>query len=315
MLTHRNFLLTLLVISSTLFAATTASAATNLGSTCVASASLGASGNAVQASVATGGVNYVVPSAGVITKWGANVVPYPGGITGRLTVVNESPAGTYTVRDASGTQPINSGNNIFDVRIPVSAGEQIGTFGALGILVCPTGNAGDVTNYLVGPVGDPGTVFSGTTPAGSNHLALHATLEPDVDGDGFGDETQDFCPQSASFQIVCPTPVIKRFIVPGASSLRVLLTTTVTGPVTLSGTAKVPKIGKKKGKTIKFKAVKRTITAGDLGNINIKYPSALKSAIKAAPKSAKIKIDLKLTQVGVLKNTVVPVKLTVRGTK
>src|SRR5262249_45082054 len=45
-------------------------------------------------------------------------------------------------------------------------------------------------------------------PTGTNHgaaLALQATVEPDADHDGFGDETQDQCPTDASTQGPCPT--------------------------------------------------------------------------------------------------------------
>jgi hypothetical protein len=35
-------------------------------------------------------------------------------------------------------------------------------------------------------------------------LDLSATLEPDADHDGFGDETQDQCPTNASTQGACP---------------------------------------------------------------------------------------------------------------
>ena len=35
-------------------------------------------------------------------------------------------------------------------------------------------------------------------------LNVSAILEPDADGDGFGDETQDQCPTDASTQGPCP---------------------------------------------------------------------------------------------------------------
>jgi hypothetical protein len=58
----------------------------------------------------------------------------------------------------------------------------------------------------------------GATPLGSVNVfpsspkfqvPVSATLEPDADGDGYGDETQDGCPQSAAYQGPCPTVTFK----------------------------------------------------------------------------------------------------------
>jgi len=55
------------------------------------------------------------------------------------------------------------------------------------------------TPYTVGSE----TLFDG--PYLGYRLDVSAQLEPDDDGDGFGDETQDQCPTSASTQGPCPT--------------------------------------------------------------------------------------------------------------
>lgn len=43
---------------------------------------------------------------------------------------------------------------------------------------------------------------------GNAELSLSAQLEPDADYDGYGDVTQDLCPNNAITQGVCPTPVV-----------------------------------------------------------------------------------------------------------
>ena len=47
---------------------------------------------------------------------------------------------------------------------------------------------------------------SGTFTGGSYRPNISAVLEPDEDGDAFGDITQDACPQSALSQVACPAP-------------------------------------------------------------------------------------------------------------
>ena len=43
-------------------------------------------------------------------------------------------------------------------------------------------------------------------PAAGYYMNLSAVLEPDVDGDGYGDVSQDLCPQSKLSQAACPAP-------------------------------------------------------------------------------------------------------------
>jgi hypothetical protein len=52
----------------------------------------------------------------------------------------------------------------------------------------------------------------GPAPEPTGELLLQAVMEPDADGDGFGDETQDGCPSQATNQGACDTtgPVISR---------------------------------------------------------------------------------------------------------
>jgi hypothetical protein len=41
----------------------------------------------------------------------------------------------------------------------------------------------------------------------ARELLLQGVVEPDSDGDGFGDETQDLCPTNAAIQVACPVSV------------------------------------------------------------------------------------------------------------
>jgi hypothetical protein len=62
--------------------------------------------------------------------------------------------------------------------------------------------------------GDVTTAFGADIPVGGKAkptgtdtkrlLALAVVIEPDADGDGYGDETQDLCPQSTLLHAACP---------------------------------------------------------------------------------------------------------------
>jgi hypothetical protein len=58
---------------------------------------------------------------------------------------------------------------------------------------------------------DTGTTneFVTVGSATGERLNLSAVVEPDADHDGFGDVSQDACPQSAATQTACPAPDTK----------------------------------------------------------------------------------------------------------
>jgi hypothetical protein len=66
-------------------------------------------------------------------------------------------------------------------------------------------------------------------------VLVGGTLQPDVDGDGFGDATQDRCPQSAAFHIACPTVAFAPAYSVGATSIKVKVRTGVKTPVAVGG--------------------------------------------------------------------------------
>lgn len=74
-------------------------------------------------------------------------------------------------------------------------------------------------------------------------------IEPDADGDGYGDETQDKCPQSALAQVACP--VVKLSVSASAKKKQatILVTDDVPASVTVGG-----QVALGKGKKAKLKA-------------------------------------------------------------
>lgn len=55
---------------------------------------------------------------------------------------------------------------------------------------------------------DPATDLLWNAGSTNARLSVSATLEPDADGDGFGDETQDQCFTDPTTHGPCPTPIV-----------------------------------------------------------------------------------------------------------
>ncbi|MFN8151369.1 MAG: hypothetical protein U0R24_09630 [Solirubrobacterales bacterium] len=101
---------------------------------------------------------------------------------------------SYKIVGESGLQsPVANTLNTYPVRIPVQAGDVLGFAFTGDSNPCVGGAAAGTTVRYVGF--DPA---SGSTADFSSSLTypidISATLEADADGDGYGDETQDSCP-------------------------------------------------------------------------------------------------------------------------
>jgi uncharacterized repeat protein (TIGR01451 family) len=178
-----------------LAAAGPATAATQLGASTSADQPCSANSTVVQDVTATGSPSYQVPpGAGVVTKWSFNAKATPGARKLKLLAPTAA-SGTYRV---AGESALETGTpnqvNTFNTRIPVAGGELLGFFTTTGDGCRSSAASG---NTVRGGAGDPaaGTSFSATSLfASSTLLEVTATVEPDGDGDGYGDETQDGCP-------------------------------------------------------------------------------------------------------------------------
>jgi hypothetical protein len=184
-------------------APTTASAATVVGQS-FAPANGCAFATYLQTAVASGN-SYTVPSPGVITSWTfQDASPIASDLrlkVGRLSggsavIVGESAAPTV--------RTVNQLNGPYPTRIPVLAGDIIGIYTS-GVGNCSTFTGSASDTYLFVPGDQPlNTPYSGT--ADVNHkFPVTASVEPDADNDGYGDETQDQCPSDPSHHGPCPT--------------------------------------------------------------------------------------------------------------
>jgi hypothetical protein len=160
---------------------------------------------------------YEIPGDGVITSWrtfatvSANVGPE------RLKVITPVSPTTFKVVAASeyvnSWSTVDNSSVVFRTRIPVVANDLI----ALGV--------GPVTSTQAMPhclftnssaqwmskvgIDDPpaaALLTWGPAPATTYRVSISAVLEPDLDHDGFGDESQDQCVTVAGTENGCPPP-------------------------------------------------------------------------------------------------------------
>lgn len=158
--------------------------------------------NCMEVQTAIGGASTAAPTDGVVVRWrvlNAEAGPY---ILRVVSFLPESSGGmyrTYRVLRSSATEsvtapagPLFSKISSFPTRLPIPAGAYLGLAGRnFGFQA----SGGSATYSEVDNVGD-GLAASGVTHNGT--FLYDADIEPDADGDGYGDLTQDSCPSSAA---------------------------------------------------------------------------------------------------------------------
>ena len=261
-----------------------------------------------------------VPSAGIVTSWKVKsgfAIP----LDQKFKVFRSAPKlNNFTTVAESGRQSIVPGTNVFPVQIPVQAGDRFGLYGGPpfptgALLLCETGDPGDKFGIFgTDPAVGATTEFA---PGAGFLIAVSAVVEPDADGDGFGDETQDKCPRSAKLQTECPLVALSSFGIGSRNSALILLASSSTAPVTVGATVKVPgktkKNGKKgKAKTLKLSGGAQTVAPGQLARFVVSYSVPLKAALTALPASKTLKLKVTATAVdlaGVSSSTTTTLKL------
>ncbi len=264
-----------------------------------------------------------VPTSGVATKWRVRS-PGPDVHMEKLKVLRPifAPNQAQVVAESS-LEEVTDGREAFDIRIPVQAGDRFGVTGkpGEGAIACIPGRPGDVSGTFFGE-SQPGSAQVFGEENGSQ-AAVSAVIEPDRDGDGFGDETQDECPQSATTQSKCPrvelgmVPLVKRGFV------SVLLTASAQVPVSLRATIVGPKphLPKNAAGPTRYHGIgeaTQTVAPGAITTVKYYFYRPLVSALDGLSKKKSMK--LRFTAVapnlsGGPTETTVDVKLKGRGLK
>ena len=207
------------------------------------------------------------PVSGVITKWRvrAFAVDQPGTVTLRVgDIVRPNPmddtTALATVTGTGPTAPIPLSDDPetpvreFDAQLAIKQGQHL-ELDPSATVSAVYASSGNKFTYSFEPPLVEGQGQRGSTDA-TEELNVQVTIEPDADGDGFGDETQDQCPTQAGTHGACvsnPPP-------PVALTLTGLRTTANSILYTLSKDASVRlKLSKAKtGRKVKGRCVKTT---------------------------------------------------------
>jgi hypothetical protein len=152
------------------------------------------------------------PVSGVITKFRirATVTTEPQQVTFRVaditrqdentalaTAAATGPTVTLQVNEEAIEAPVQE----FGARVPVKQGQHL-AIDAGRYVQATINDSGQKFTYVYSPPLVDGSGARGSLePTGE--LLVAATIEPDADGDGFGDETQDQCPSQKSTQGPC----------------------------------------------------------------------------------------------------------------
>ena len=209
--------------------------------------------------------SYVVPAAGVLTTW--SFLPASSGLTTTLTLrvfrPTLDPEQFTVVADGGPLQTFAPGTGLqaFPTRVPVRAGDRIGINASAGTCASAgtPGNTVRYRNSSTVPVTAPGATATYSVGPVFELLDIAAAWEPDADGDGYGDESQDACPQLAQTMGTCiPDTTITKKPKKGAkgavSKLKFIST--------ISGSTFVCKMDGAKAKTCKSPAKYRCLKPG-----------------------------------------------------
>lgn len=265
-------------------------------------------GTVVFQSAVAGTPSHVIPSAGVVTSFSHIAAASPTS-TFQLVVLRPLPSGDFSVIGVSTPQTLVGGVvNTFPEQIPVEAGDVIGVQGSTtslrALAAAPAGN--NIKASAAFAIGGA-TITAGSISQYSNLVAdVSATVEPDADGDFFGDETQDRCPTQSSSQELCDTTG-PELVVSGAKVNR---TRTAFSFAVNSNEAAVLTVGgrysytatvrrKKVRKSITLAPFTRTLESALEKTIIIRLSTKARAALK---RYGKLKVSLTLAAADTLGN-------------
>jgi hypothetical protein len=276
-----------------------ASAATEFGSGCGATGRFGGSGEISTGHGAGSPLPVAAPTSGVITEWKVNVglfgfeseeggfeaEPAPPGFYTQLFVVQPAGTNKFNIvgKSESGLLSVNTVNN-FPARIPVQAGDLLGLGGSF-TPYCATKDEVDVTADFTGvpPIG----ATPEAEPFKGFQVPVTAKIEPDVDGDGYGDETQDKCPQSAAYQTPCPVIMLGGTPVAGKKAVTYYASSSLSAPVSVTATVKLPK-----GKKATLNATTATVAPGAPTPFKLTLTKGVTKTLQGLPKNKSLSVSI-----------------------
>lgn len=249
---RRVFLLVTVVLVGSLLPTAGAAGASKggeFGDTCVGVESGAPYGSIFELSRKGSPLPAAAPVSGVLTKWIAYMpAEFPAGIPRQsVRLVRVLGSGKVEVTAKSSLEALHAGKNEFETRLPVQAGEHLAfgsnEGGAISCLTLPPENVEANSGGIGFPIPQPGE--TATFEATEDAVPVSGRIEPDRDGDGFGDLTQDGCPQSADFHGACPVLRFSPGYKIGDRTIRVTVRSSVRARVAVSGL--LPQLGASTG--------------------------------------------------------------------
>jgi hypothetical protein len=285
------------LIAAALTGAPAASASIEAGDDCIANTAEGIYTLVPIARVSPSPLPLTTPVGGVVTSWKVNSGLTEPVLEQMRVMRSTGSPNEFRVIGESGEGLVSKGTNVFPTRIPVQPGDRFGVFGTVqDVVYCfPSGKEGDVTGaYLISAaVGSTHTFV----PIGEVRVAMIAVIEPDADGDGYGDETQDKCPTNAANQGQCPTLALDAFPIALKQSILLLVGASSETSVTVKGQAQwglKPKAAHRaKAKLIiGLHGGTQTVRPGTDAHFNNKLPKLIKQRLLHLPPSKSVKVTL-----------------------
>jgi len=292
-----------MVLALVLVTAPGASAATEVGDECAGNSASGTYTLVPEAHASGGALPLAAPSSGVVTTWKVNSA-YPTPILEAMGVFRPIDAGKFELVGESDEATVNPGTNVFATRLSVQAGDRLGLLPVEeeSPLYCATSDSGDHTWSRPGSIGIGAPhVFSAGVDV---RVPLISTIEPDRDGDGYGDETQDKCPQSAVYQGPCPTISLDSFPIVLKRSVLLLVSAGESSEVQVFGqvgwrprhkggalASKTPKPGGtvNKGVIVGLSGGTTLVKPGETTPFNVKLPKSVLRHLSQIPPKQVVK--------------------------
>lgn len=223
------------------------------------------------------------PTDGVIVRWRIRT----DAVGGPFALQVARPAGgndrTGIATSASVTTP-GAGTHVFPTRLAVKAGDNIGIrFDSTNLARFHGGPGvvGAAALYFPPALAD-GTTRTPTIVNTNLEFFVNADLETDLDGDGFGDETQDQCVGRAGATDGCDRVAPK--VTVGAKSLlsyrKLSAKVTTDKAATLTTTGRVTvKVGKRR-KTIRVNKLITPLAAGETKTMKLSFARKARGQVK-----------------------------------
>jgi hypothetical protein len=161
----------------------------------------------------------------VITRWRVQVGPGIAPLSQQLVALQRVSENEDQLLGESAVETLSAGTNEFATRISVPESARIGLRGQVRTLFCHASGHIDAIGEGQWAIGERRPVKIEVDLG----VPVIAVVEPDSDGDGYGDLTQDGCPSLAAVHTACP---FVRLIPSATVTKRAILLSVSTGDPT-----------------------------------------------------------------------------------